>query len=109
MSVWESHCTEEDALNVSVTKRSQRTLKSMLYKPIKCEMRDAPSFERSYCLFIAELVARLMKRDGTSQDGTFNPRNLRGLKNTAWTKVQVTFNVCYHFSCSSTTMIHSPK
>ena len=33
--------TEEDALSTSVTKRSQRTLKSMLYKPIKCEMQDA--------------------------------------------------------------------
>jgi len=34
-------CTEEDVLSASVTKRSQRTLKSMLYKPIKCEIRDA--------------------------------------------------------------------
>jgi len=48
----------------------------------------------SHGLFIAELVARLVKRrrdivlDGALQ---VEARNLRGLRNTAFTKVQVTF------------------
>jgi broad specificity phosphatase PhoE len=54
----------------------------------------------SHGLFIAELVARLVKRSDKVLDCTLQAeaRNLRGLKNTAFTKVQVTFNVCYTFS-----------
>jgi len=44
----------------------------------------------SHGLFIAELVARLVKRGNKNLDGV-EARNLRGLKNTAFTKVQVTF------------------
>ena len=53
----------------------------------------------SHGLFIAELVARLVKRGNMALDGT-EARNLRGLKNTAFTKVQVTFKVYCHFLCS---------
>jgi broad specificity phosphatase PhoE len=60
----------------------------------------------SHGLFIAELVSHLAKRGdrGTRQVGA---RNLRGLKNTAFTKVQVTLKVCCYFLCSLTTMINS--
>ena len=51
----------------------------------------------SHGLFIAELVARLLKRGNINLDAT-GAGNLRGLKNTAFTKVQVTFKVCYCFS-----------
>jgi len=44
----------------------------------------------SHGLFIAELVARLLKRGNKDLDGT-EARNLRGLKNAAFTKVQVSF------------------
>ena len=58
----------------------------------------------SHGLFIAELVARLVKRGNIDLDST-EARSLRGLKNTAFNKVQVTFKVCYYFLCSLTTMI----
>ena len=63
----------------------------------------------SHGLFIAELVARLVKRNDIVLNGTLQAeaRNLRGLKNTAFTKVQVTLNVCYYFLCYLTTMINS--
>ena len=51
----------------------------------------------SHGLFIAELVACLVKRGNIDLDSS-EARNLRGLKNTAFTKVQVTFEVCYYFS-----------
>ena len=62
----------------------------------------------SHGLFIAELVACLVKRDGAYQDGACDARNLRGLKNTACTKVQVTFKVCCYFFYSSM-MINSNR
>ena len=46
----------------------------------------------SHGLFLAELVTRLVKRGDIDLDGT-EARNLRGLKNTAFTNVQVTFKV----------------
>jgi broad specificity phosphatase PhoE len=55
----------------------------------------------SHGLFIAELVARLVKRghgnhiDDLDDTLQVEARNFRGLKNTAFTKVQVTFKVCY--------------
>jgi broad specificity phosphatase PhoE len=55
----------------------------------------------SHGLLIAELVARLLKRGNIGLEGT-EARNLRGLKNTAFTKVQVTFKVSYYFLCSLT-------
>lgn len=51
----------------------------------------------SHGLFIAELVACLVKRGCGYQDGACDARTLRGLKNTAWTKVQVNFKVCCYF------------
>lgn len=56
----------------------------------------------SHGIFIAELITRLVKRDSTYQDSDFNPRNLRGLKNTGWTKIQVTFKVNCHRLCCLT-------
>lgn len=51
----------------------------------------------SHGLFIAELVVRLLKRGNMNLDTT-GARNLRGLKNTSVTRVQVTFKVYYYFS-----------
>ena len=63
----------------------------------------------SHGLFIAELVARLVKRDDTYRHDPFqvDVRKFRGLKNTAYTKVQVTVKVCSHLLYSLTTMINS--
>jgi broad specificity phosphatase PhoE len=55
----------------------------------------------SHGLFIAELVTRLLKRGNKDLDGT-EARNLRGLKNTAFTKVQVIFKVCCYLLRSAT-------
>jgi broad specificity phosphatase PhoE len=65
----------------------------------------------SHGLFIVELVARLVKRNSTYRDGLFqvDARLLRGLKNTAYTKIQVTSNVCCYLLCSSTTMTSSNR
>lgn len=79
-----------------MTERVDTTIDNILLPYISQEAEgDAPMTVAivSHGLFIAELVARLMKRDGTYQDGTFNAQNLRGLKNTSWTKVQVTLKV----------------
>ena len=51
----------------------------------------------SHGFFIAELVARLLKRANIDLDGS-EARNLRGQKNTAYTKVQITINNVTIFS-----------
>ncbi|KAJ3574718.1 hypothetical protein NP233_g1574 [Leucocoprinus birnbaumii] len=46
----------------------------------------------SHGLFLAELISGLVKRNGSQvvQGTSFQPRDFRGMRNTAWTKVQVT-------------------
>jgi broad specificity phosphatase PhoE len=46
----------------------------------------------SHGLFIAELIAAVIKRD-LDYKGNADVRNLRGMKNTAWTRVEVKIKV----------------
>ena len=80
-----------------MAKRVEEVIDKVLFPYVWQEFRGAAPMTVaivSHGLFIAELIARLVKRGDIDQDGT-DARNLRGLKNTAFTKVQVTFKVCY--------------
>jgi broad specificity phosphatase PhoE len=95
-----------------MAKRVDGVIDEVLFPYVWQEFEGAASMTVaivSHGLFIAELVARLVKRSDIDLDGTLQAeaRNLRGLKNTAFTNVQVTFQVCYHFLCSLTMMINS--
>ncbi len=52
----------------------------------------------SHGLFIAELVAAILKRDASLKTSGVDVKGLRGMKNTAWTRVEVVFKVCKNFS-----------
>ena len=91
-----------------VAERADSTIDEVLLPYVQKEAEGAAPTTIaivSHGLFIAELVARLVKRNSAYQDGLFrvDARLLRGLKNTAYTKVQVTSNVCCYLLCSSTT------
>ena len=88
-----------------MTKRVDCTIDDILLPYVRQEAEGSTPMTVaivSHGIFIAELISRLVKRDGAYQDATLNARSLRGLKNTAWTKVQVTFKVCCHLLCSLT-------
>lgn len=94
-----------------MAKRADNVIDEVLFPYVWQEFKGAAPMTVaivSHGLFIAELVARLVKRGDVDLDNTLQveARNLRGLKNTAFTKVQVTFKVCYYFICSLTTTIN---
>jgi len=47
----------------------------------------------SHGIFLAELIAALVKRQNTQRTLKVQPRDFRGMRNTAWTKVRVTAQV----------------
>ena len=94
-----------------MAKRADNVIDEVLFPYVWQEFKGAAPMTVaivSHGLFIAELVARLVKRGDVDLDNTLQveARNLRGLKNTAFTKVQVTFKVCHYFICSLTTTIN---
>jgi len=47
----------------------------------------------SHGIFLAELIAALVKRQNTQRTSKVQPRDFRGMRNTAWTKVRVAAQV----------------
>jgi len=47
----------------------------------------------SHGIFLAELIAALVQRQNTQRTSKVQPRDFRGMRNTAWTKVRVTDQV----------------
>ena len=47
----------------------------------------------SHGIFLAELIAAWVKRQNTQRTLKVRPRDFRGMRNTAWTKVRVTVQV----------------
>jgi broad specificity phosphatase PhoE len=52
----------------------------------------------SHGLFIPELVAAVLKKDASLKTGGVDVKGLRGMKNTAWTRVEAVFKVCKNSS-----------
>lgn len=94
-----------------VAKRVDEVIDEVLFPYVWQEFEGAAPMTVaivSHGLFIAELVPRLVKRGDILVDlDGIEGRNFRRMKNTAFTKVQVTFKVCYYFLCSLTTTINS--
>lgn len=80
-----------------VARRAEKVIDTLLSPHLVQENADGK--ERvvavfSHGIFIGELVAAIIKRDGEfASRGNVDVRNLRGMSNTGWTKLDVSVNI----------------